>query len=92
MKIRPHHASDTKMLQLTKARDTFRYLKLQWIKQGIKYGLYFTYNLSHFARSINYEITPEPINSSFTYHAANCPAVIPLCGSSKTTYIASLRR
>ena len=28
-------------------------------------------------------ITPEPIISSLSYHTANCPGVMPLCGVSK---------
>lgn len=35
------------------------------------------------------QITPLPsISSSWAYHTANCPGVIPLCGWSKSTYIA----
>lgn len=32
---------------------------------------------------IFHAITPEPINSSSLYHAANCPGVTPLCAFSK---------
>ena len=35
-----------------------------------------------FFRLIFY-ITPEPIISSLSYHTANCPGVMPLCGVSK---------
>ena len=32
--------------------------------------------------SIVHEITPDPINSSPSYQAANCPGVTPRCGLS----------
>ena len=41
------------------------------------------YGLAQFG--YNYEITPEPSNSSLSYHATNCPSVIADCGSLKVT-------
>jgi hypothetical protein len=39
--------------------------------------------IAFFLKALNYEITPEPTNSSSIFQATNCPSVIADCGFQK---------